>query len=306
MVIHFPLMIKSSGGRIDIGTFMSNCVRFKNSACFREIFLFGVHILSVSINPRNIVVDKDFSVTEKFDFCFEVAKGMTREESIDFARKVESYFTLLLVRKNINPQSGFNYAEVDWLNFYTTNSFNDKVIRTTLSGKITAQLELNREQWNVTNEYDNVIFSNYYDGVKANSCISKYFHWFLIIEVIEHSNRYKREFTELLFAASELDAIAKQFKSQAKSETIKSLKGRTEKSRKRKLYETLQAMGVNEYSIYDEKYYLTLETVNKIIEYRNSLFHCGEKFDEMFMWHHFFPIVREIVDLLLKNPNLLD
>lgn len=306
MVINFPLIIRSSGGRLDVGTSMSNCVLFKNSACFREIFLFGAHILSVSINPRNIVVDKDFSITEKFDFCFEVAKDMTKEESIDFARKVEGYFTLLLSRTNVNPQNGFNYAEVDWLNFYTTNSFNDKVIRTTLLGNMTAQLELNREQWNVTNEYDNVIFSNYYDGVKANSCISKYFHWFLIIEVIEHSNRYKQEFTELLFAASELDVIAKQFKSKAKSEAIKSLKGRTEKSRKIKLYEILQAIGVNEYSIYDEKYCLTLETVNKIIEYRNSLFHRGEKFDEEFMWHHFFSIVREIVTLLLNNPKLLD
>lgn len=306
MVINFPLIIKSSGGRVDIGTSMSNCVLFKNSACFQEIFLFGVHILSVSINPRNTAVDKDFSVTEKFDFCFEVVKVMTREESIDFARKVESYFTLLLARKNVDPQSGFNYAEVDWLNFCTTNSFNNKVIRTTLLGKMTAQLELNREQWNVTNEYDDVIFSNYYDGLRANSCISKYFHWFLIIEVIEHSNRYKREFTELLFEASELDAIAKQFKSNAKSEAIKSLKGRTKKSRKRKLYEILQTIGVNEYSIYDEKYCLTLETVNKIIEYRNSLFHRGGKFDERFIWYHFFPIVREIVTLLLNNPKLLD
>ena len=306
MVINFPLIIKSSGGRVDIGTSMSNCVRFKNSGCFRETFLFGAHILSVSINPRNIFVDKDFSVTEKFDFCFEMAKSMTREESIDFAQKVAGYFTLLLARKNVNPQSGFNYAEVDWLNFCTASSFNDKVISMTLSGKMTAQLELNREQWNVTNEYDNVIFSNYYDGIKANSCISKYFHWFLIIEVIEHSNRYKREFTELLFAASELDAIAKHFKSQAKSDAIKNLKAKTVKSRKRKLYEILQAIGVNEYSAYGEKYCLSLETVSKIIEYRNSLFHRGEKFDEKFMWQHFFPIVREIVDLLLNNSNLLD
>ena len=306
MVINFPLIIKSSGGRIDVGTSMSNCVLFKNSACFREIFLFGAHILSVSINPRNIVVDKDFSITEKVDFCFEVAKGMTKEESIDFARKVEGYFTLLLARMNVNPQNGFNYAEVDWLNFYTTNSFNDKVIRTTLLGNMTAQLELNREQWSVINEYDNVIFSNYYDGVKANSCISKYFHWFIIIEVIEHSNRYKREFTELLFTASELDAVAKQFKSQSKSEAIKNLKDRTVKSHKKRLYEILQAIGVKEYSAYGEKHVLTEKTVGKIIDYRNSLFHRGKKFDEMFMWQHFCPIVREIVDLLLKNPELLD
>ena len=306
MVINFPLIIKSSGVRIDIGTSMSNCVRFKNSACFREILLFGAHILSVSINPRNIFVDKNFPVTEKIDFCFEVAKDMTREESVDFARKIESYITLLLARKNVNPQNGFNYAEVDWLNFYTTSSLNDKVIRTALLIKGTVELELNIDQWKVANEYGNVIFSNYYNGIKANDVVSKYFHWFLIIEVIEKSSRYEREFTELLFEPNELDAVAKQFKSQAKSNAIKSLKGRTKKSRKEKLYEILQAIGVKEYSAYDEKYCLSLETVNKIIDYRNSLFHRGEKFDEIFMWHHFFPIVREIVDLLLNNPKLLD
>ena len=261
----------------------------------------------MSINPRNMGTCKEDLTTTNLELIFEVSKNMTSKESIDFARKVESYITLLMAKNNVNPQCGFNYTEVDWLNFNTRNSFNDFSPRVLLSAKMITQIDLVREKWLIAGEYDNVIFSNYYSGIKANDIISKYFHWFLIIEAIEHSNLYGNEFTEHLFEQSELESIVEQFKgNEAKSRAIKNLKSLTVKSRKRKLYEILQVISVTEYSIYDEKHALEDEVMGKILAYRNSLFHRGKKFDELFMWHHFFPIIRDIVDLLLRNLKLLD
>ena len=307
MVISFPLMIRFSDGRSAIGESWLNHVHFSNAFCFQKMFLFGIHVLNMSINHQNEGTCKEDLTTTRLELCFEVSKSMTTEESIDFARKVESYITLLLAKMNVNPQNGFNYTEVDWLNFHMRNSLNDFSPRVLLTAKMITQVDLGIEKWNVAGEYDNIIFSNYYNGIRANSIISKYFHWFLIIEVIEHSKLYSREFTELLFTQSEIDIIVKSFKgNEAKSNAIKSLKSRTVKSRKRKLYEILRIIGVTEYSIYDEKNTLTEEIAGKILDYRNSLFHRGKKIDELFMWHHFFPIIRDIVDLLLRNSKLLD
>ena len=177
---------------------------------------------------------KEDLTTTRLELRFEVSKNMTSKESTDFARKVESYITLLMAKNNVNPQCGFNYTEVDWLNFNTRNSFNDFSPRVLLSAKMITQVDLSIEKWNIAGEYDNVIFSNYYNGIKAINIISKYFHWFFIIEMIEHSERYNREFTELLFTQSEIDTIAEPFKgNEVKSNAIKSLKSRTAKSRKK-------------------------------------------------------------------------
>lgn len=313
--INFPIEIKSSGRMNQLGYSSINRVQITKVACFKDLRLFGFDVIVANISPQNIKTPNGVVFTTKINLNFELAQDVTESESMSFARKVESYITLLLAKSDENPQSGFSYAEIDWLQFSSENT-DSLILRRTLgipsvkmsvSGEMTKSLAFRKEEWNVENEYNNLIFSNYYDGIKANHYASKYFHWFLIIEAIEHSELYKREFQERLFDSSELDAIAEQFNdNETKRNAITSLKSRTLMSRKEKLYTIFQKLGITAYHLHGEDHILSRETVTKIIEFRNSLFHQGEKLDEWFIWNDLFPIVRDIADLLIKNPNLLD
>lgn len=307
--ITFSVEIKSSGGIRTVGYLSRNLVRVANFIYCQNLRLFGSDVISLSISPQNIKSVKGMEVTTRLVFRVELDSSLTNKEIESFARKTESYTTLLLASSDVNPQSGFSYAEVDWLHFnpIETNNSSLQDVWIIMSSAMTKIIELNKEQWNIENEYNNVIFDNYYDGIRATHCKSKYFHWFLIIEVIERSKLYQRKFQEKLFDADELEAIAKQFENdKTKREAILGLKGRTKKQRAEKLHEVLQEIGVGSYQFRDEKHELSLETVKTMIAYRNSLFHRGEKLDEQFVWNKFFPIIRDIVNSLLNRPNLLD
>lgn len=170
----------------------------------------------------------------------------------------------MLSNSDVNPQSGFSYAEVDWFQFnpIELDNYSLQNARIYTSSTWTKIVTFNKEQWNIENEYNNVIFDNYYDGIRATHCKSKYFHWFLIIEVIERSKLYQRKFQEKLFDADELEAIAKQFENdKTKREAILGLTGRTKKQRAAKLHELLREIGVGSYQFRDEKHELSLETV---------------------------------------------
>ncbi len=91
----------------------------------------------------------------------------------------------------------------------------------------------------------------------------------------------------------------------AKYNAIMNLKDRLVPSRKERLYEMLLKIGVNTYRSFEKVVTLSVATVEQIIRYRNELFHEGGANDEWFVWRHLFPIVRTVIELLMKNPNLL-
>ena len=310
--IRCPVEIKSSGERQWIGYSSINHVHIKEYICFENVKMFGLNIAGINITPKNKLSFDKGTITTKLELCFITVEDMNSEESIRFALNIEKHITFLLAESDENPMNGFSYAEIDWLNFRATKIDSLQIPSLpsiqvyTLSTAIKS-LNFEIKHWSVANEYNDVIFDSYYNGIKANHYTSKYFHWFLIIEAIEKSNRYKREFQELLFDRSELDTIADQFKGNiVKCNAITGLKNRTIKSRKEKLYEILKKMGITSYRFHDKDHALSLDIIDKMIKFRSSLFHRGTKLDELFIWNDFFPIIRDIVRLLIKDPTLLD
>ena len=311
-LIKCPVEIKSSGGRQGIDYSSINHVHIKEYGCFENVKMFGLNIAGMNITPKNeLTFDKE-TITTKLDLCFRTVEDMSSEESIRFALNIEKHITFLLAESDENPMNGFSYAEMDWVNFRATKI--DSLLLEThcrpsiyVLSTMIKSLIFKEKQWNVANEYNDVIFDSYYNGIKANHYTSKYFHWFLIIEAIEHSELYKREFREYLFHSGELDAIAEQFKdNEIKRNAITGLKNRTIKSRKEKLYEILQKMGITSYRFHNKDHALSLDIIDKMIKFRNSLFHRGDKLDELFVWNNFFPIIRDVVRLLSEYPTLLD
>lgn len=262
--ITFSVEIKSSGGIRTVGYLSRNLVRVANFICCRNLRLFGLDVISLSISPQNMQSVGGTAITTRLDFRVELDSILTNKELESFARKTASYTTLMLANSDVNPQSGFSYAEVNWFQFnpIELDNYSLQNARIYTSSTWTKIVTFNKEQWNIENEYNNVIFDNYYDGIRATHCKSKYFHWFLIIEVIEHSKLYQRKFKEKLFDADELEAIAKQFENdKTKREAILGLTGRTKKQRAEKLHEVLQEIGIGSYQFNAEKHELSLKTV---------------------------------------------
>lgn len=262
--ITFSVEIKSSSGIRTVGYSSRNLVRVANFICCRNLRLFGLDVISLSISPQNMQSVGGTAITTRLDFRVELDSSLTNKEIESFARKTENYTTLLLANSDVNPHSGFSYAEVDWFQFnpIELDNYSLQNARIYTSSTWTKIVTFNKEQWNIENEYSNVIFDNYYDGIRATHCKSKYFHWFLIIEVIERSKLYQRKFQEKLFDADELEAIAKQFENdKTKRDAILNLKWRTKKQRVEKLHELLREIGVGSYQFHAEKHELSLETV---------------------------------------------
>ncbi|MCI5121402.1 MAG: hypothetical protein D3908_09485, partial [Candidatus Electrothrix sp. AUS4] len=82
----------------------------------------------------------------------------------------------------------------------------------------------------------------YYDGLVAEYPKSKYFHWFLILESLEHSDLYKKMFNDRLFDDTEEKAVrdlAEQMNDGTKKGAILQLLSRTKEVRKTKLLKLL-------------------------------------------------------------------
>ena len=287
--------IKSSYGRSNIDYISTSYVNMPKIS-LNDRSLFGIKIQELSLTPNNFICNSS-GITRSVDVNCKFKDDLVIEEIVKFAKKIESYITLLFAKFENNPQNGLCYAEINW---ETAKRWSMKISQV-------MKPFCNQEQWNIDDEYDHIIFSSYYEGIKANNVKSKYFHWFLILESLEKSKAYQNHFKERLFEESELERLAQEFKgNDDKYNAIMNLKGRTLKSRSEKLYEMLQLLGISSYHFEEAEHNLSKKLLKKIIDCRNNLFHQGKQFDENLLWRRLFPIVRTVVEALLQNPNFLD
>lgn len=283
--------IKSSCGRANIDCISASYVKIPKIS-FTERDLFGIKVQELLIIPNNSdykgsFITKSVTINCKFKDDLVIDKEVVGKEVSDkdelivgkvvkFAKKLESYLSLLFARFEVNPQNGLCYAEIDWETAKITGFCNSKIPRRwSMKTSQISELFWTQEQWNIDGECDHIIFSSYYEGIRANKVKSKYFHWFLILESLEKSKAYKKRFG----------------KSKARCE---------------KLCEFLQLMEIGKYHFQNEEHTLSKEILDEIRKHRNNLFHEGEQCNEQLLWHHLFPIVRTIVDVLIKNPNFLE
>ena len=310
IIIHCFLQVRSSGERSSIGTSGANRCMITEEVSLDDKILFGIKILKGTIKPHNVTLKGGNSFTEKIQCDLEIENDIEEDARIAFMKNFVRFLTFFISQYEENPQNGFTYFEVDWLTYhsYKPNEGRYAPYHTTMKMTMTSVITWDAIQWDATviDEYIDVIFNNYYNGIKTNDFKSKYFHWFLILEAIEKSDAYKRAFVARLFDKIELEDIAKKFKTgDAKYNAIMNLKDRLMLPRKERLYKMLLKMGVQTYRSFEEDVTLSVDTVEKIIRYRNELFHEGGANDEWFVWRHLFPIVRTVIELLMKNPNLL-
>lgn len=208
---------------------------------------------------------------------------------------------------DINHFYGSPYVEIDFGKFYRLNG-DGAGIRDHISINSVRTVQLKSFPTSASEPHELVHF--YYLGMQSNNLKSKFFNLFLILEAVESSAIAQSIFADgTLFSEAEKDiisGIANKMGDHRKKGVILSIINRTEQSRQSKLYSVLAALGITQFcALGDTATPLSVNLVKELIEARNKLFHKGSSIDEHLIWGKLIPITREIVKLLLTNPNAL-
>jgi len=239
------------------------------------------------------------------------------EETADQVAYLEQsmeFISFLVNRREINPHYGNMYADII-LNSLKVERQNDN--GQTIAGDITiqasAELSSNRKV-KLSDEFSKVeyyhdIMRIYYDGLKSQHKKSKYFHWFLVIEHLEQSNKYKELFkNNKLFNEEDerlLKELSERLNSARKKNVISEQLRRTEESREEKLLQILSALGITTIYSFGKIIPITVEIIAAIVKRRNALFHSGASFPEELLWNNLFPLATLVAERVSQDPECL-
>jgi hypothetical protein len=149
----------------------------------------------------------------------------------------------------------------------------------------------------------------FYDGLRAEYYKSKYVHWFLVLESLEYSTRYKRQFeSSRLFGQGDQRAIreiADTLSDSVKRSALLNVLTRTASPRPAKLVQVLKDIGISSYWFAEQETPISEGIVRSLIESRNYVVHTSSEFDKTLLWAHLFPIARAVVKRAMEDPQLL-
>ena len=228
---------------------------------------------------------------------------------------VAEYLSFLINRNERNPHYGNNFVQVEWFELKAipvqenADPFHD-VLHISDALAISSTRKVTFEEKQVSQGIYHDILRFYFDGLRAEHKKSKYFHWFLILEYLENSVKYKKLFnSNKLFDENEeqqLRDVADKMSDGVKKGAILNLLSRTKEFRNYKLLKMINIFGINNISALGKTGEISLETIKLLTDGRNSLFHSGSDFPELTLWNTLFPLVTQIVEYVSCNQGCLD
>lgn len=239
----------------------------------------------------------------------------TQQKQIDFLEKIAEFLSFLINQGEHNPHYGTFFAKVEWFEFKAMQiPENDGALISNLHLSdhlaISSTRPINVDEFVWKNSTYHEVFRFYVDGLRAEHKKSKYFHWFLVLEYLENSARYKSLFNHnKLFDDQEKQAIielANQMNTGTKKGALINLLARTKEFRNAKLLKMVNFLGIHSYKIFDKEIELTEEIIKKITTGRNAIFHSGSDFPESTLWNDLFPLTTLIVEKTSNNHGILD
>lgn len=240
---------------------------------------------------------------------------LKKDEQIGFLERVSEYLSFLINKNENNPHYGTNFVELEWFDFKAIQiQENDKPFHDTLhmsdalAISSTRTVTLEAEEVSKGSYHDVLRF--YYDGLRAEHAKSKYFHWFLILEHLENSKKYRALFnSKKLFDENEkilLKEVAEKMSDGVKKGAIINLLARTKEFRNYKLFNLIQTLGISEVGFAGKSTEVSEGMIKVIVDGRNSLFHSGEAFPEAALWDSLFPLVTQVVEIVSIDNTCLD
>lgn len=251
----------------------------------------------------------------KYGIVIDSDSLLKEDEQIDFLERVSEYLSFLINKRESNPHYGTNFVELEWFEFKaieiqeSNEPFQDTMyISDALAISSTRTVTLDEEEISRASYHDVLRF--YCDGLRAEHAKSKYFHWFLILEYLENSEKYRALFnSNKLFDENEkvlLERVADKMSDGVKKGAILNLLSRTKEFRNYKLCNLILELGITEVSFAGKSTEVSEGMIKTIVDGRNSLFHSGEAFPEAALWGSLFPLVTQVVDIVSSDNTCLD
>ncbi|MBX6422002.1 hypothetical protein [Thermosulfurimonas sp. F29] len=292
----------------------SHCIEESGFIGSNYIELRVPHTISNPFGLTNTEVNINKTYEDSYKFSIISSSLCTKEDQINFIDCLAKFFSFYINATEPNPHYGTFFIKIDWFHLNITNTtknFQNTIsLRDGLSITTKRIFDLSVVPWsiNLNNDILNDLLHFYYSGSKEEHEKSKYFHWFLILEYLEHTNKYKKMFSDPLFEGIEkikIEKLADFMKDDRKKSIIKGLLRYTKKKRSEKLLEFLKYLGIIKYKSFDKILKLNEQIVKELIDERNRIFHIGESVSKSLLWGHLFPIVTKILEIVSLNPELL-
>ena len=298
-----PFSLPSSHEIHEVGFRGDNKIRL--TLPFRREGFLGVVGTSLEINQGED--GKYFFVIESDSLDQEVTQ-------VKYLKRAAEFLSFLINKKEHNPHYGTNFIKLEWFDFKAVmiqendEPFTDVIHLSdalALSSTRTVTLEEGEESQGTYHD----IMQFYFDGLRAEHKKSKYFHWFLILEDLEHSEKYKALFNpNKLFDENEtqqLKEVANKMNNGAKKGAVLNLLSRTKEFRSYKLHKLINEFGITSISALGKTYDISEEKIKQVIDGRNALFHRGSDFPELILWNILFPLVTKIVEHVSRKQGCL-
>jgi hypothetical protein len=239
----------------------------------------------------------------------------TKKKQVEYIEKAAEFVSFLINRDEANPHYGINFVQVEWFELKAVQldeSGQQADIGLTLSDSLsissTRTVSFDGSLAFDSNYHD--LFRFYFDGLRAEHKKSKYFHWFLILEFLEKTEKYKAMFdSNKLFDESEvqqLEDVANKMGNGVKKSAVLQLLSRTKEFRYPKLLQLINSLGINNITSLGKTETITEETIKRIVDGRNKLFHSGTDVSEATLWFELFPLTTQLVEYIYCNPECLN
>lgn len=251
----------------------------------------------------SITIEKERDKSKGNNFIIEI----TLPELIDnqeikflvFSIAQQISFLINLSEQAVNPHHGTFYVDVDLFNLEIKNG------RPEISFKMGMQSSVNFDFSSISfksTKYQDLL-ELFYEGARSELPKSKYFHWFLILEHLEYSEKYKEKFKQEshIFAEQEqlrIRELANIFDGERKKGLVLDVlqPKYTIKNRQEKLYEFIvDTLNITSIKVGLKTEAVDKQSVSEIVTTRNVLFHPGKKFNEAILWFKLYPLVVEIL-----------
>ncbi|UAW99580.1 hypothetical protein KEM63_06335 [Halopseudomonas nanhaiensis] len=239
----------------------------------------------------------------------------TNKEQVAYLEKAAEFISFIINIDEHNPHYGNNYVRINWCGFSAIQvddagqPLNNGIgISDSLSITSNRTVKLSDDLPLVGSYHDILRF--YFDGLRAEHKKSKYFHWFLVIEFLEKSEKYKSMFgTKKLFSEcdeQQLRALANGMDFNVKKSAILGLLSRTKDSRIEKLVLILADLGITSLSSFGKSEPISASTIKDVVDGRNALFHSGTSFPEEVLWRNLFPLVTLVAERVSREPICIE
>ncbi|ENP8355505.1 hypothetical protein KIP00_22685 [Vibrio sp. B513a] len=246
---------------------------------------------------------------------------LDKETQAQYLQNLASYLSFVVAKNEYNGRHGTPYVYVNYETFSVKSievenySIKDNsvalhsILNITDSLSVTAIHSVKFNEENIVNINHNELLSYNYNGLKAESEKSKFFHLFLIVECLEGSARYNQMFPSgTMFSEKDKVAIsnlANTF-SNDKKNALLSILNRTSGFRNNKLFDFICTLGIEGLTSIQGTAPITIETIKTVTSARNKLFHRGSELPTNTLWFILFPLVTKIVEKTIQDQSCLE